>query len=181
MKPDFKNQLAAPPSQFRRTATSTMYLARLSAFICVAMTVRQVGIAEAFAKLRTPCAKPPWQQEIHDQVLPSSPSRNGARAYFRAHLRAMVRVRQSWPISELTFAQWCACGNLVITNYYSINSTATVGAQNRSSHRALRTRSNRSIKTRYNRFCVVIENQALFQQPSLLCHLEYRMLQVDQA
>ena len=114
-------------------------------------------------------------------VLSSSPSRNGARAYFRAHLRVMVRVRQSWPTSELTFAQWCAYGNLVITNYYSINSTATVGAQNRSSHCALRTRSNRSMKTRYNRFCLVIENQALFQQPSLLCHLEYRMLQVDQA
>ena len=62
-----------------------------------------------------------------------------------------------------------------------MNSTATVGAQNRSSHRALRTRSNRSMKTRFNRFCLVIENQALFQQPSLLCHLEYRMLQVDQA
>ena len=33
-----------------------MYLACLSTFICVAMAVRQIGIAEAFAEVRTPCA-----------------------------------------------------------------------------------------------------------------------------
>ena len=34
------------------------------------MTVRQVEIAEAFAKLRIPCAEPPLQQEIVDLITP---------------------------------------------------------------------------------------------------------------
>ena len=53
-----------------------MYLARLSAFICVAMTARQIGIAEVFAKLRTPCAEEPLQQEILDLITPTISKRS---------------------------------------------------------------------------------------------------------
>ena len=47
-----------------------MYLARLSAFVCVAMTFWQIDIPDAFTKVRTPCAKSPLQQEILDLITP---------------------------------------------------------------------------------------------------------------